>query len=36
KLVAGTLATLFFLWRRDMLLTILLGMGIFTAMRLGF
>lgn len=36
KLIAGGLATAFFLWRRDMLLTILLGMGVFTGMRLFF
>lgn len=36
KLIAGILATLFFLWRRNMLMTIVLGMAVFTAARLWF
>lgn len=34
KMIAGILATLFFLWRRNMLMTIVLGMSVFTAARL--
>ena len=34
KLLAGLAATAFFLWKRDMLLTILFGMGIFTVSRI--
>jgi branched-subunit amino acid transport protein len=35
KLIAALCALAFYLFRRDMLLTILLGMGIFTVLRLG-
>ncbi len=34
KMIAGILATVFFLWRRNMLMTIVLGMSVFTAARL--
>jgi branched-subunit amino acid transport protein len=34
KLIAGLAATAFFFWRRDMLMTILFGMVIFTASRI--
>ncbi|MFA9217589.1 MAG: AzlD domain-containing protein [Sphingomonadaceae bacterium] len=34
KLVAGVVAIAFYLWRRDMLQTIVFGMAFFTALRL--
>lgn len=34
KLIAGILAGIFYLWRRDMFLTIILGMACFTLLRL--
>ncbi len=36
KLLAGILATAFYLYKRDMLLTIVLGMLCYTALRLWF
>ncbi len=34
KLIAGIAAGVFYLWKKDMLLTIIFGMGIFTVVRL--
>lgn len=34
KLIASVLATGFFLWKRDMVLTIIFGMAVFTVIRL--
>ena len=36
KLIAGVAAAVFYLWKKDMLLTIIFGMGIFTVVRLYF
>lgn len=36
KLIAGVAAAVFYLWKKDMLLTIIFGMGIFTLVRLYF
>jgi branched-subunit amino acid transport protein len=36
KLIAGIAAGVFYLWKKDMLLTIVFGMGIFTLVRLYF
>jgi branched-subunit amino acid transport protein len=36
KLIAGIAAGVFYLWKKDMLLTIIFGMGIFTVVRLYF
>lgn len=36
KLVAGIAAGVFYLWKKDMLLTIMFGMGMFTVVRLYF
>lgn len=36
KLIAGVAAAVFYLWKKDMLLTIIFGMGIFTLTRLYF
>lgn len=36
KLIAGIVASIFYFWKKDMLLTIVFGMGIFTLVRLYF
>lgn len=36
KLIAGIAAGVFYLWKKDMLLTIIFGMGMFTLVRLYF
>lgn len=36
KLIASVAAAMFYLWKKDMLLTIVFGMGIFTLVRLYF
>ena len=36
KLIAGIAAGVFYLWKKDMLLTIMFGMGMFTVVRLYF
>ena len=36
KLIAGVAASLFYLWKKDMLLTIIFGMSVFTLVRLYF
>ncbi|MBC3872909.1 AzlD domain-containing protein [Undibacterium flavidum] len=36
KLIASVAAAMFYLWKKDMLLTIVFGMGIFTLARLYF
>ena len=36
KCLAGIVATIFFIWRRSMLTTIVLGMAIYTGLRLYF
>ncbi|MBR7801165.1 AzlD domain-containing protein [Undibacterium fentianense] len=36
KLIAGVVASAFYLWKKDMLLTIVFGMGIFSLVRLYF
>ena len=36
KLIAGIAAAVFYLWKKDMLLTIMFGMGMFTVVRLYF
>lgn len=36
KLIAGIAAGVFYLWKKDMLMTIIFGMGIFTVVRLYF
>jgi len=36
KLIAGIAAAIFYLWKKDMLLTIVFGMGVFTLVRIYF
>lgn len=36
KLIAGVAAAVFYLWKKDMLLTIIFGMAMFTLVRLYF